>query len=136
LRPFQKGLHADTSDLVLLFVLWYCHKRGREVRLENERLVTESEAGEINDEAGKNEIRPTETLTTTAPPGASTEEVREGVEEAQQSREVAGAKTEQERKKENRSSFISPPTRSKSKLALWSKSKPEPASNIEPYPGT
>jgi hypothetical protein len=24
---------------VLLFVFWYCHKRGREVRLENEKLA-------------------------------------------------------------------------------------------------
>ncbi|EOA82867.1 hypothetical protein ACJQWK_04433 [Exserohilum turcicum] len=27
----------------LLFVFWYCHKRGREVRLENERLAAEDE---------------------------------------------------------------------------------------------
>lgn len=28
---------------VLLFVLWYCHKRGREVRLESERSIDGSE---------------------------------------------------------------------------------------------
>jgi hypothetical protein len=28
---------------VLLFVFWYCHKRGREVRLEKERLMTQAE---------------------------------------------------------------------------------------------
>lgn len=28
--------------LVLLFVFWYCHKRGRETRLEKERLAAES----------------------------------------------------------------------------------------------
>lgn len=26
---------------MLLFVFWYCHKRGRETRLEKERLATE-----------------------------------------------------------------------------------------------
>jgi hypothetical protein len=26
---------------VLLFVFWYCHKRGKETRLEKERLATE-----------------------------------------------------------------------------------------------
>lgn len=28
---------------MLLFVLWYCHKRGREVRLESERSVDGSD---------------------------------------------------------------------------------------------
>ncbi|CBY00073.1 hypothetical protein IAQ61_002724 [Plenodomus lingam] len=42
---------------VLLFVFWYCHKRGRETRLEKERLAAEdsqpggSSASSINDEA-------------------------------------------------------------------------------------
>lgn len=30
---------------VLMFVLWYCHKRGREVRLERERSTSAVEAG-------------------------------------------------------------------------------------------
>jgi len=29
--------------LVLLFVFWYCHKRGRETRLERERLAAGNE---------------------------------------------------------------------------------------------
>lgn len=43
---------------MLLFVFWYCHKRGREVRLENERLAAEaadsaraSSASSINEDA-------------------------------------------------------------------------------------
>jgi hypothetical protein len=28
---------------VLLFVFWYCHKRGRDVRLEKEKLAAESD---------------------------------------------------------------------------------------------
>ncbi|CAO2647731.1 Nn.00g086530.m01.CDS01 [Neocucurbitaria sp. VM-36] len=43
---------------VLLFVFWYCHKRGRETRLEKERLVAEeaasgrgSSASSINEDA-------------------------------------------------------------------------------------
>jgi hypothetical protein len=35
--------------VVLLFVFWYCHKRGRETRLEKERLaVEESQAGRVS----------------------------------------------------------------------------------------
>lgn len=129
----------DTDKAVLLFVLWYCHKRGREVRLENERLVTEEEVGNLNKEAGKGTIRPTETLTTTAPEGASVEEIREGVKEAQQQHETTTAK---EQPKESREDVTSPPTRSKSKLGLWTRSNQKSASTatstsrIEPYPGT
>ncbi|KAL9098492.1 MAG: hypothetical protein Q9163_005856 [Psora crenata] len=35
--------------LVLLFVLWYCHKRGREVRLQKEHLLTEAESATLED---------------------------------------------------------------------------------------
>lgn len=118
-------------------MLWYCHKRGREVRLENERLVTEEEMGKINDESGEGKIRPTETLITTAPEGASVEEVREGVKQAQQQHETT---TDEERTKENRGGVISPPARSKSKLGLWTRSNQKSTSTstsrIEPYPGT
>lgn len=30
------------KNLVLLFVFWYCHKRGRETRLEREKTVDSS----------------------------------------------------------------------------------------------
>jgi hypothetical protein len=33
-----------TSVLVLLFVFWYCHKRGKETRLEKERLSAEGQS--------------------------------------------------------------------------------------------
>ncbi|KAJ5240016.1 hypothetical protein N7468_004635 [Penicillium chermesinum] len=71
---------------ILLFVMWYCHKRGREVRLENERLVTEEEIKKMNEEFAEGKIRPTETLTTTAPQGASSEEIREGVKNVERAR--------------------------------------------------
>ena len=29
---------ADSGTIVLLFVLWYCHKRGRETRLAKEKF--------------------------------------------------------------------------------------------------
>jgi hypothetical protein len=103
-------------------VLWYCHKRGREVRLENERLVTEEEIAKLNElrvrvcgstttqrgglgnpivskysytcwedaslrlvteeeiaklneDTSEGLIRPTETLTTTAPPGPDSQQI-------------------------------------------------------------
>jgi hypothetical protein len=45
---------SDTLTLpVLLFVLWYCHKRGREVRLEEETRLSQEEVTQsnANDEA-------------------------------------------------------------------------------------
>lgn len=102
-------------------------------------MVTEQEIQKINEENGAGLIRPTETLVTTAPQGAPVEEVREGVQEAQETREMVApvAEEEQEQKKANRMSTISLPSRSKSKLALWSRSNNQrPTSKIEPYPGT
>lgn len=136
---------------ILLFVLWYCHKRGREVRLENERLVTEDEINKLNEEAGEGKIRPTETLTTTAPQGASSEEIREGVRKVEQARaaealEAASSEpqnpaTADEAKDEPTAEPVRPaavPTRSKSRLSIFGRSKPEPgpSSNVAPYPGT
>lgn len=77
-----------TVLLVVLLVLWYCHKRGREVRLENERLVTDAEVAKLN-ETYNHQIRETETLSTVAPPGASVQEVRDGIEQVQKARESA-----------------------------------------------
>lgn len=72
--------------IVLLFVLWYCHKRGREVRLERERLLTEQEVAQLEAEYEESG-RALEGLTTTAPEGASIEEIEAGVREVQQARE-------------------------------------------------
>lgn len=81
IRPLSK--HC----IVLLFVFWYCHKRGREVRLEKERLLTEAEVAAINkaestSSASTSDHPTTEAappLTTTAPPGAPLEEVQAGM---------------------------------------------------------
>ena len=65
---------------VLMLVCWYCHKRGKETRLEQERAVTEAEMAAIKAQV---EADPpaewSEHMTTTAPEGASIEEVREGL---------------------------------------------------------
>ncbi|KAL4921939.1 hypothetical protein BDW62DRAFT_98983 [Aspergillus aurantiobrunneus] len=146
---------------ILLFVLWYCHKRGREVRLENERLVTEQEIEKMNQESSSGaetaaQIRSTETLTTTAAQGASTSEIREGIKEAQGARErkaIANSSTEeqpqaqtQERRDKKEDNFGGAenepikPTRSKSILSIFgrtgsTKSRPS-VGKIELYPGT
>ncbi|QKX57381.1 uncharacterized protein TRUGW13939_04493 [Talaromyces rugulosus] len=73
---------------IVLLVLWYCHKRGKEVRLENERLVTEAEVAKLNEE-NEEQIRPTETLSTTAPRDAPISDVRQGVEQVQKARDEA-----------------------------------------------
>ena len=64
---------------ILLFVFWYCHKRGREERLEKERELTENEVKEL-DEAYQN-MSTNELPTTTAATGASMAEVQAGMRE-------------------------------------------------------
>ncbi|KAL4817957.1 hypothetical protein BDW67DRAFT_158241 [Aspergillus spinulosporus] len=140
---------------ILLFVLWYCHKRGREVRLENERLVTEGEIEKMNQESTEGTaaqtappIRSTETLTTTAAHGASASEVRQGIKEAQEAREKktkakALAAREQFRKGDKPGGIENEPikpTRSKSILSIFGRSGSQNSAlserKIEPYPGT
>lgn len=72
---------------VLLFVLWYCHKRGKEVRLEKERELSEEEVAQLD--AQYRAMNPDGIHTTTAPEGASVEEVQEGMREALAAREAA-----------------------------------------------
>ncbi|KAJ5492919.1 hypothetical protein N7539_001665 [Penicillium diatomitis] len=157
---------------LLLFVLWYCHKRGREVRLENERLVTEEEIRMLNEETSETPIRPSQTLLTVAPQGASAEEVREGVKKVEEAKaaaekEDANAATEKEAASEAPSTASQPaavpepgpepsesrtaaetstsaaprpaavPTRTKSFLSMWSRTKSDSSSSkVSPYPGT
>lgn len=73
---------------LLLMVFWYCYKRGRETRLEQERELTEQEVQQL--EKDFKETQPEEVnsepriapTTTTAPPGATMEQVRAGIIEA------------------------------------------------------
>lgn len=127
-----------------MFVLWYCHKRGREVRLENERLVTEEEITKLNQDTSEGLIRPTETLTTTAPPGATPDEIREGVRKVEEARAApvesavpaeVESESQQSTQQSTRPAVV--PTRSKSRLSMFGRSKTEPVPNtVAPYPGT
>ena len=56
-------------------MFWYCHKRGREVRLEKERLLTETEIEALDKPSSSYEP-----LTTTAVPGAPMDQVRAGID--------------------------------------------------------
>ncbi|KAJ5818568.1 hypothetical protein N7474_004159 [Penicillium riverlandense] len=144
--PAVMGMNVmwSLALFILLFVLWYCHKRGREVRLENERLVTEEEINQLNLNASEGKIRPTETLTTTAPQGASPDEVRQGVKKVEEAR--ASAATEPGASKPTQSasegtnngkqSSAPPPSRSKSRLSIFSRSKSQSTQEVAPYPGT
>ncbi len=71
---------------MLLFVFWYCHKRGREVRLAKERALTEQEVQELDKEY--RDTHPGETMTTTAPEGAPMDEVRAGMEEVEEAKRL------------------------------------------------
>ena len=68
-------------------VFWYCHKRGREVRLEKERQLTEDEVARLDVEYRS--MNPDGKITTTADVGASKEDIQAGIEEAQAAREAA-----------------------------------------------
>ncbi|KGO42614.1 hypothetical protein PEX1_016220 [Penicillium expansum] len=144
--PAVMGMNVlwSLALFILLFVLWYCHKRGREVRLENERLVTEEEITKLNQDTSEGLIRPTETLTTTAPPGATPDEIREGVRKVEEARAApvesavpaeVESESQQSTQQSTRPAVV--PTRSKSRLSMFGRSKTEPVPNtVAPYPGT
>ncbi|KAG6199518.1 hypothetical protein E4U10_004665 [Claviceps purpurea] len=73
---------------ILLFVLWYCHKRGRQVRLEGERTVDGSDRiEELPDDLAL--PAPEDARTVGALAGQEHEEVRETVEEARRQKRRA-----------------------------------------------
>ena len=72
--------------VVLLFVFWYCHKRGREVRLEKQRQLTEEEVQKLDIDYRAEHTD--EHLTTTAEEGASIEEVKAGMKEVEAAKEA------------------------------------------------
>lgn len=76
-----------TTLVVVLLVFWYLHKRGREVRLEKERELTEKEVAQLEKEY--EEMQKEDLSSTTAPEGASIDEVRAGIEEVREARKAA-----------------------------------------------
>lgn len=74
-------------------MFWYCHKRGREVRLEKERLLTEAELEALNKDNNGNEASSSTSTTsppakTSAPDGAPIDEVRTGLHSEAQKEEA------------------------------------------------
>ncbi|KAJ5561460.1 hypothetical protein N7461_000221 [Penicillium sp. DV-2018c] len=138
--PAVMGMNVlwSLALFILLFVLWYCHKRGREVRLENERLVTEEEISKLNQDSSEGLIRPTQTLTTTAPQGASSEEIREGVRKVEEARAtpIASTPTEVEPQGQDPTPPMPAPNRSKSRLSMFGRAKTDSVPSVSPYPGT
>jgi hypothetical protein len=78
-----------------LFVFWYCHKRGKEVRLEKERDLTEQEVSRLDDEYKA--THPGETIRTTAAPDATIDEVKAGIDEARREAATPEAATTTEK---------------------------------------
>lgn len=116
--PAFMGLNVlwSLAMFVILLVLWYCHKRGRETRLEKERALNEAEIARLEAEweamiqlrketgddsqisgfgrTASGAFDPNVRYTTTAPEGADMESVRMGILEAEEARrqdEVARA---------------------------------------------
>ena len=71
---------------MLLFVFWYCHKRGREVRLEKERQLTEEEMQKLDVQHRAEHAD--EYPTTTAEKGAPIEAVQAGIEEVEEAKQA------------------------------------------------
>jgi len=94
-------------------------------------------------------IRATETLTTTAPPGAAADMIRDGVREVERTRETVRTSTANPEATEAEvaghgtsgtevagdENAAPVPTRTKSRLSIFSRSGKK-ASKAEPYPGT
>lgn len=72
---------------MLLFVFWYCHKRGKEVRLEKERELTEQEVERLDSDYTT--AHPD--LKTTAAHDASIDEVKAGIDEVELAKQAAAA---------------------------------------------
>lgn len=90
---------------LLLIVFWYCYKRGKEVRLEKERDLTEQEVEELEkewkqehpgEESWLDKPNITST-TTTAPPGATMDQVKAGIIEADAEKIAAASQAAQAR---------------------------------------
>ena len=89
-EQFDGAANIADYSTVLLFVFWYCHKRGKEVRLDKERQLTESEVEKLDEEfKGHGDEIPT----TTAEKGASIEEVQAGIKEVEIAKEAASKAT-------------------------------------------
>ena len=67
-------------------MFWYCHKRGREVRLAKERELTEQEVEKLEKEY--RDAHPS--TTTTADEGASIEEIKAGIDEVEKAKSARG----------------------------------------------
>ena len=110
---------------------------------QSEDPVTEEEIIKLNQDTSEGLIRPTETLTTTAPPGASSDEIRKGVIKVEEARaapveSAVPAEVESETQQDTQQSTRpAVPTRSKSRLSMFGRAKTERMpSNVTPYPGT
>nr|KMM72792.1 hypothetical protein CPAG_09084 [Coccidioides posadasii RMSCC 3488] len=79
--PALMGMNVlwSLALMVLLFVLWYCHKRGREERLEKERISRETSASNLD-----NTVGPAENLIITSAENAPMEAAETEGEGAQQ----------------------------------------------------
>ncbi|PGH04872.1 hypothetical protein AJ79_06957 [Helicocarpus griseus UAMH5409] len=130
--PALMGMNVlmSLALFILLFVLWYCHKRGREARLEKEKLNMEGQDATISNDNNDNDNNASDaqtTRTTTAlPDGGPTiapeeaTKVEAGVKEAQDARQPALPTT-------SANNVSHPASKTESQTRR---------SKIEPYPGT
>jgi len=66
----RKNVRASLlTPIVLLFVFWYCHKRGKEARLEKTKVETDLEAS-VDDLAEKLALPAPETIDETIEDGS------------------------------------------------------------------
>ena len=85
------------ASAVLMFVFWYCHKRGKEVRLAKEKEGTEGVVVE-EDEDGEIEVEVTDEE---GPEEEQEDEEAEGAAEDNQTEAGPGEKTENQSESKN-----------------------------------
>jgi len=87
--PAFMGMNVlwSLAMFVLLFVFWYCHKRGKEVRLEKERDLTEQEVARLEEEYAATHPE----SKTTAACDAPIDEVKAGMDEVELAKQAAAA---------------------------------------------
>ncbi|OAT07018.1 hypothetical protein BDBG_03125 [Blastomyces gilchristii SLH14081] len=96
--PALMGMNVlmSLALFILLFVLWYCHKRGREVRLEKEKLKAEEQSATITNEdttTDKDDNNTSEAQTTTT---AATSAPKQGRRDTDEGEDRAGVRGTQD----------------------------------------
>lgn len=80
LKHFSSSVQQTDFPIVLLLIFWYCHKRGREVRIEKENELAEQEVARLDTEYRAE--HPGELRATLTEPDSDAKNIEAGAEES------------------------------------------------------